>query len=370
MPPALLLISGCLLVCLWAGLRFFVRQPKFGCLPEGARLERLKKSPHYADGAFRNLIPTPQLTEGATFAGVIFRHLTLPKKKLIPASPPPFIKTHLLAPDGDTDRIVWLGHSSLFMQLGGKTILIDPVFSGHAAPVSFSTRAFTGAAPYQAEDMPDIDCLIISHDHWDHLDYPTLTALRRKTASVVCGLGVGAHLERWGFAEERIREADWFTRLDLGDGLAVHVLPSRHFSGRWLRANTSLWTACAVETRRRRVFYSGDSGYGPHFADIGKRFPGFDLAILDTGQYDASWKYIHMTPEEAVEAAEDLGAKALLPVHVGRFAIAAHAWDEPLRRVAAASRTRNFRLLTPMIGECVDLDDETRTFTRWWEEME
>jgi len=207
------------------------------------------------------------------------------------------MKTDFKTLDKGKDVVVWLGHSSYFMQLGGKRILIDPVFSSSAAPVSFANKAFNGTNLYTAEDMPEIDYLLISHDHWDHLDYPTVIALKPKVKNVVCGLGVGSYFEDWGFEPILIHEADWFTVLEFEDGLIIHVLPSRHFSGRLFTRNKTLWTGFALVTPDRRVFYSGDGGYGPHFKQIGEMFNGFDLVIMENGQYDKNWPYIHMMPE-------------------------------------------------------------------------
>lgn len=344
--------------------------PRFGRLPEGPRLERLKASPNYKDGEFRNQQTTPMFSGDRGRWATLWDYFFVRKTGLEPAQAPPMVKTDLKALRRDEDLVIWLGHSSSFLQLGGRRILIDPIFNDHAAPFSFFTRAFKGAYPYSAEDLPEIDCLIISHDHWDHLDYETLGALKPRIRAVVCPLGVGAHLERWGFAPGIIHEADWDEELRLEPGLTVHVLPARHFSGRWIRNNKTLWAGFLLETPRRRVFYSGDSGYGPHFARIGEKFGGVDLAIMENGQYDRNWPLIHMAPEEAARGAADLRARALLPVHAGRFAIANHAWDEPFRRILEASRGRSFTLLTPMIGEVARLGDSEPAFSAWWEAVD
>ena len=258
---------------------------------------------------------------------------------------------------------------SYYLQACGKRILTDPGFSPSAAPVSFANKAFAGTNLYTAEDMPEIDYLLISHDHWDHLDYPTIMVLQPKIKNVVCGLGVGTYFEQWGFAEERIHEADWFSTLKLEPRFTIHVLPARHFSGRLLSRNQTLWNSFAVVTPNRRIFYSGDGGYGPHIKQIGELLQGVDLAIMENGQYDKNWPYIHMMPEEVALAAEELNAKALLPGHSGKFSIANHAWDDPFIRITAASQGRNYRLLTPVIGEPMDLGNSQQAFSRWWESV-
>ena len=342
--------------------------PRFGALPEGERLRRVEASPHYRDGRFRNLEPTVLNAEDSGAFSLWWNFFFKKWERRRPDAPLPMRKTDLRRLDPGRDCVVWLGHASSYLQLGGRRLLIDPVFGDHAAPFSFLNRAFPGPYPYGAADMPDIDLLLLSHDHWDHLEHPTMLALKERVRHVVCPLGVGAHLERWGFAPERVHEGDWNERLALEPGLTVHVLPARHFSGRWLKADKTLWAGFLVETPGRRVFYSGDSGFGGHFAEIGGRFPGIDLALLANGQYSDSWPDIHMTPEQTARAAEALGARAALPVHAGRFTIAYHPWDEPYKRLAAASRDKPFRLLTPVIGEPVFLDETDRAFPRWWEE--
>ena len=352
------------------GGSMYLHLPKFGALPDGARLERIRQSPHYIDGAFQNLVSVPQpANTGGAVSGLV-NYLLAKKERPTPPVSVPSVKTDLSGLDRQEDVVIWLGHASYFIQLGGKRILIDPVFSANAAPVPFANRAFAGTSLYTADDMPDIDYLLLSHDHWDHLDYPTVTALQAKVKKVVCGLGVGAHLARWGFAEDSIHEGDWNSKLELEDDFIIHVLPARHYSGRSLTRNQTLWVAFALTTPKRRVFFSGDSGYGPHFREIGQAFGSFDLALLDTGQYNEGWRYTHMMPEDAVQAAEDLQARALLPAHIGKFSIAYHAWDDPMKRIAAASHGKSYRLLTPMIGEPVVFNDKPQTFSRWWENMQ
>lgn len=361
-----------LLLCfalLALGIVLYLQQPKFGDLPAGARLERIKSSQNYADGQFQNLVPIPK-REGRSSASLWWEYLFKSKERLRPADSIPVMKTDLKALDKSQDIVVWLGHSSYFLQLGGKRVLIDPVFSVYAAPVPFVNKAFPGTTNlYTAEDMPEIDVLLVSHDHWEHLDYLAVTALKPKIKAVICGLGVGAYFEQWGFAAESIHEADWFTKLEMEHGFSVHVLPARHYSSRMLSRNKTLWAGFAIVTPQHKVFISGDGGYGPHFKEIGEKFNGFDIVMLDNGQYDKNWPYVHMTPEEAVQAAEDLQAKALLPGHVGKFTIANHPWNEPFQRITNASQNKSYRLLTPIMGEPVELANTQQVFSRWWEKM-
>jgi L-ascorbate metabolism protein UlaG (beta-lactamase superfamily) len=348
----------------------YLQHPKFGRLPAADRLQLIEASPNYADGQFRNRVSTPMFADGTSFISVLVGNLFQERRGLTPPVRLPSVKTDLNSLDRAVDTVVWLGHSSYFVQLGGRRILVDPVFSPAAAPLPSANKAFDGTNGYGAEDMPELDYLLITHDHWDHLDYPSVRALEPKTRHVVAGLGVGAHFEHWGYPREKIREADWFDVVQPEPGFAIHVLPARHYSGRLLTRNRTLWGAYALETAGRRIFISGDTGYGPHIAEIGRRFGGFDLAVLDLGQYDSRWPYIHMTPEEAARAAEELGAKALLPAHVGKFSLARHSWDEPFRRIVAASEAKPFRLLTPRIGDPVRIGNESQRFAYWWETLE
>lgn len=355
------------------GVRLFLESAQFGRLPEGERLERIKKSPRYADGTFHNLLPTPILTDGSGVISSLLQSFFVKKDNPVPPGPVPTIKTSLKSLNRNTDTVIWLGHSSFFIQLGGKRILIDPVLSDYAAPFSFSNRAFPGSNPFTAEDMPEIDVLLVSHDHWDHLDYPALTALRPKIKQVFCGLGVGEHLQRWGFPENIIQEADWGEQMKLGS-LTLYMTSARHFSGRSLTRNKTLWGGFVMETPQRRIFYSGDSGYGPHFAELGEQFGTFDLALLECGQYDKRWSLIHMMPEETAKAADDLRTKILLPAHAGKFSIAYHAWDEPYKRLAAASQNKSWQLVAPVIGEpflfdAAEADKDGRAAVEWWKEL-
>lgn len=352
-------------ICVGAGLGY-LQLPKFGALPENDTLARMEDSPNYRNGAFQNLEPIPETTvdpeSERTWLDVLFSE----DNGRTPPRPLPTVKTDLHALEQNQDVMIWLGHSSFFIQLDGKTFLIDPVLSQNASPIPFTNQAFAGTSIYTAEDFPEIDYLLISHDHWDHLDYSSVSALRDKIGTIVTGLGVGAHFERWGFPPSQIHEADWNTSLTVDEGFQLHILPARHFSGRWLERDQSLWVAFALKSPTRSLFFSGDSGYGNHFREIGNALGGFDLAMLDVGQYDLQWRYVHMLPEDAANASRDLNAKAMMPAHVGKFSMAFHRWDEPFRELSAMQGDLSPSLVTPLIGETVDLSQIGRGFTPWW----
>jgi len=349
------------------GLWLFLKQAKFGMLPEGARLERIRRSPNFRDGEFRNQLATPMMTGESGSLKTILRYLFNTNKRLRPKGPIPSVRMDLRHLASTEDVLVWFGHSSYFLQIDGKRILVDPVLSGRASPVSFTTKAFDGTDPYSAADIPEIDFLFITHDHWDHLDYDTLMKMRPRVKKVICPLGVGAHLERWGYASSTVEEGDWGDSFVLGDGFNSHVLPARHFSGRGLRRNSTLWASYALQTSSgRRIYLGGDSGYGPHFSEIGKQFGGFDLAVLENGQYDKAWKFIHMMPDETLQAGKDLHASLIFPVHNSKFCISNHDWDAPLRSISAIAGETRPQLITPVIGSVVHLQNPLGDSSNWW----
>lgn len=351
-----------------AGVYVFLQQPQFGKMPTGERLERIKKSPNYKKGQFQNLNFTPDLAEGVSYFTVLKEFIFDKSKRIKPASELPSVKSDLLHLNPNEDVLVWFGHSSYFMQIDGKTMLVDPVFSGAASPVKFTTPSFAGSDVYSVEDFPAIDYLFISHDHWDHLDYETVIKLKSKVKKVITGLGTGEHLESWGYNVSTIEEKDWNESVDLGEGFKVDVMPGRHFSGRGLARNRAMWVSFVLQTPTKKIFLGGDSGYDTHFKKIGDQFGPFDLALLECGQYNYNWKYIHMMPEEVVQAAKDLQTRKLMPVHWAKFDLGQHDWDEPIIRVTKASKLNNMPVVTPMIGELVDLNED-KIFPAWWESV-
>ena len=339
-------IAVVLIIVIIATVIAFMQQAKFGRLPSGDRLEIIKKSANYKNGSFQNQSITPDLTEGASFFSIGKEFFFGDKKRRKPVDEIHSIKTNLLTLDIQEDVLVWFGHSSYFMQIDGKRILVDPVLSGSASPLSFTTKAFKGTDIYSTEDIPEIDYLFISHDHWDHLDYETIKKLQPKIKKIICSLGTGQHLEHWGFNSNSIIEKDWHQQIILDNGFVVNTVPSRHFSGRGFKRNQALWISYVLQTPTMKIFIGGDSGYDKHFAEIGKKFGPFDLAILENGQYNKSWKYIHMMPEEVLRVAKELNAQRLFPVHSSKFSLAIHDWDEPLSTITSLNKTVNISLIS------------------------
>ncbi|HEY4150538.1 MAG TPA: MBL fold metallo-hydrolase [Chitinophagaceae bacterium] len=355
-----------ILIALIIAFLLFMRQPQFGKAPAGERLGRILQSPNYKDGQFQNLSHTPSLAEGTSYYRVFKDFFFGKSKRAKPADPIPSQKTDLLNLDPALNVLVWFGHSSYFIQLDGKKILVDPVLSGHASPVTFTTRSFPGSDVYTADEIPIIDYLLISHDHYDHLDYDSIRKLKPNIRKVITGLGVGQHLEHWGYDPAIIIEKDWNEEVELDKGFVINTVPARHFSGRAFKRNISLWLSFVLKTPTMKLFIGGDSGYDHHFAAIGRQYGPFDLAILENGQYNEYWKYIHMMPEETVRAAGELGAQKLMPVHWSKFDLSLHAWDEPISRASREARLKGMELLHPMIGQAVSLDNITPS-TAWWE---
>lgn len=355
------------IVLIWSAFAIFLffRMPTFGKKPSGKRLERIKRSPNYKNGAFQNLSFTPQLAEDASMPKILFEFLFSKKENLRPLLPFNFSKTDLKNLDPLENIYVWMGHSSYFIQIEGKRLLIDPVFSGNASPVKFTTKSFPGSDIYSTEDIPELDYLIITHDHWDHLDYETILKLNPKVKNVITGLGTGAHLEHWNYDPEKITELDWYESSDLGSGFKITAEPSRHYSGRTFVRSKSLWASFVFETPNRKIYIGGDSGYGTHFQSVGEKYDGFDLAILENGQYNKDWRYIHLLPEEFLIAAKDLKAKTIIPVHNSKFVLATHSWQEPLEKITKFNEAENLRLITPKIGEKIYWEDDSIS-EKWW----
>ncbi len=359
-----MIILFTIILIIVVGVLLFLKHPKFGKLPADERLTRIENSPNYKNGSFTNLNHTPQMTGEGGFLKIMKDMFTAKNRR--PVDVIPSLKTDLLNLGREKDILVWFGHSSYFIQIDGKRFLVDPVFCGNASPFSFMIKSFKGTDIYTTDDIPEIDYLIITHDHWDHLDYKTVTALNPKVGKVITGLGTGAHLENWGYDPKIIIENDWYEHIGLEAGFSVDVTPARHFSGRGTKPNQTLWASFVLQTPTTRIFIGGDGGYDEHFAEIGEKFDGFDLAILENGQYNTSWKYIHMMPEEVLQAAKDLKALRLFPVHSSKFALANHSWDEPLKAISAFNESVKQPLITPIIGEMVYLKDTAQFFKQWW----
>lgn len=333
--------------------------------PSGGRLKKIEQATNYRDGIFHNRHDTPVMAEKGTFFKTFKKFLNKPADTLPPHALPS-IKTDLKnLPDGNP-VLVWFGHSSYLLKINGKHILVDPVFSGYASPFKFkSAKSFEGTNIYSADDMPPIDILLITHDHYDHLDYKTVLKLNSKTKYIITSLGVGSHLEYWGFDMNKVTELNWGESTEKIEGIKFISAPARHFSGRSFKRAKTLWASFILKTKDVSIYLGADSGYDTHFKEIGEKYGPFQLAILESGQYNEAWKFIHMMPEETVQASIDVKAEMLLPVHWGKFCLSLHPWNEPIERVLKKAAELNVNVTTPVIGEPLIIG-ESYPVKKWW----
>lgn len=363
----LLKISIILFLLFFIIIILTINLPQFGKNPESNQLKIFEKSSNFFHGEFKNLQETPVLKKDETSFKIFWNDFFSEKKQTTPQNQIPTMKTNLKQLDITQDVVIWLGHSSFYVQLAGKRILIDPVFNQYASPFPFIIKAFPGTNIYTSDEIPKIDYLLISHDHYDHLDYQTIMKLKNNVEHVIIPLGVGSHFKYWGYKTSQIHEFDWFEKEIVSAELNIHVLPARHYSGRALAKNKTLWASYLIESNEFKLYFSGDTGYGPHFKEIQKKFKTFDFAMLDSGQYDTRWPFIHMTPEEAVQAAIDLHTQNYFPIHIGKFSLSSHAWNDPFKRIEKLSKNSQLpNFVTPMIGEPIFLKEKKKTTNLWW----
>lgn len=348
-----------------------LHSPSFGALPSGERKERILRSPNYRDGRFQNRYPMPPSLQRPSLGDrvkILWRFLFDRPKDVRPTDSIPVVRHDLKKLDRTENLIVWFGHSGYLLQMDGVRYLIDPVFI-EGAPFGIMNAFFRGTKVFDVADLPEIDYLIITHDHWDHLDYHVAKELQNRVRKVYTGLGVGAHLERWGYRPDQIVELDWDESTPTTEGGRVHCLPTQHFSGRGLTSAQSLWASFVLQGTKHSVYIGGDGGFSPHYAVIGKQFPQLDLAILENGQYSEQWSGIHMLPEHLGETMHALGAKRILTVHHAKFALSMHPWKEPLEHAKRLRDEEGLPILMPRIGQIVRYTDSTFTTDDWWEQL-
>lgn len=338
----------------------------FGKHPKSIlRTMRIKNSPNFYKDRFQNINKTLPFANGNSFFKVAFRYIFTKKPMDIkPLNKITGRKINLHEIDDSTPTLVWFGHSSYLIKFNGQNFLVDPVFSGFASPVAGAVSAFAGSDIYSVNDLPKIDFLILTHDHYDHIDYKTVCELKQ-VEKIICPLGVGEHLEYWGFQLEKIIELDWWENQIISKNIKITATPARHFSGRGLTRNKTLWASFALELANWKIFIGGDSGYDDQFKKIGETFKSFDLAILECGQYNENWPSMHMFPEQTAQAAKDLNATTLLPVHWSKFILSVHSWTEPVERLLIKSKALDLNITTPEIGEPIKLDTHLPN-SKWW----
>jgi L-ascorbate metabolism protein UlaG (beta-lactamase superfamily) len=343
-----------------------------GARASGERLERMRASPLWTGDGFRNKHPVlPGLRNPSVPSPSIGDFLCAsPESRRVPLSPLPSLdprSSWLRAPDTGL-RVTWLGHSTVLIEIDGHRVLTDPVWGPRASPSRLAGPKRFQPVPVALKAMPAIDLVLLSHDHYDHLDYPTIREMARHSdVPFVTSLGVGAHLEAFGVAAERITELDWWETFTLpGADLQVTAAPSQHFSGRGLKdRNATLWSSMVIRSTKHAVFFSGDTGLTSEYAAIRERLGPFDLVMLEVGAFHPSWGDIHLGPVNALEAWKLLGGGAFLPVHWGTFSLAMHAWDEPADTLLALAPALGVPLVMPKLGEAVE-PARVESVQPWW----
>ena len=338
-----------------------LHHPAFGRRMSAQRRARIEASPNWRDGMFRNQQPTPQFTGNRNSLRALWTMLTTPDSNRVPVEPLPAVKSDLKSLPADRDWFVWFGHSSYMFQVGGKRFLVDPLLKMEF-PASLMLKPFKGTDIYSPDDLPEIDCLIITHEHWDHLDYATLRDLLPKVRHAVCPLGVAEYLEYWGYSPSLISELDWYDTCQIANdkwemGNAkwqITALPSRHFSNRLLRGrDQTLWAAFMVEAGGRKVYIGGDGGYDDRFRQAREQFGTIDLAVMENGQYNPNWAYVHMLPQHLEQAILDMQPEQVFTVHHDKFSLSTHAWSEPDSVAHAIAERNAIRLLDRPIGTVI-----------------
>ncbi len=359
-----LLLFIVLLLC--AVLLFINFYPSFGGSASKEKKEAYTlRAENYFDGTFHNIGAFTLMTE----ADDPYKERTSGKGRTPSEKLPIVTPAFLQEPSKDDLTLTWLGHSTTLLQMQGMNILFDPVLSEISSPVSFAGSKRFSDLPITAEELPSIDLVIISHDHYDHLDYPTIQKIDGKVKKYIVPLGVENHLERWGISEEKITAVAWWEEVEI-DSLTVVCTPSRHYSGRkMIDQNDTLWASWVLKNESFQVFESGDTGFGDQFGEIYAKFGDFDLALMDCAQYSTKWHDVHMFPEEAVMAAEILHAEVAVPIHWGAFTLSDHAWDDPAERFTLRGEEAGLSVVTPRLGETAQWSRFSDYTQRWWREI-
>lgn len=362
------IIAAVILALIAAAYLVMILYPAFGGRASKAERAAISRSLQYRQGKFVYPFPAAvkESSPGGSFS--ILKDFIKGNKNSRPKQPllPQPLLTGSIQQSKQT-QVTWFGHSAVLLEIGGVTLFLDPMLGRVPSPFPFiGGKRYSKQLPIELADLPPIDAVLLSHDHYDHLDYGTIRQLQQKASMFIVPLGVGAHLKRWGVSGERIREFDWWDEVHYA-GLTLTSAPARHFSGRsLLDRNSTLWCSWIIQGAQTRIFFSGDSGYGPHFAEIEQKYGPFDLTLMECGQYDLRWADIHMMPEQTVQAQIDLQGKLMIPIHWGAFTLAMHDWTEPVERVLRAAKQHGLRLATPRIGESVLVGAAEYPSSLWW----
>lgn len=365
------LAVGSLAILLAITAAMFINlSPQFGDSATELQQRQYEQSKNYKDGVFVNAIPTTRDIGFVNTISVLYDFLFHDQPGLEPESPLEIEKVdslQLVRQSVDLKRLTWFGHSACLLEIEGKKIFFDPMLGESPAPHPWlGPKRYSKGLPIAIDQLPPIDAVVLSHDHYDHLDYESIVKLKDKVGHFYVPLGVGSHLMKWGVGSDKITELDWWSELS-ADGFTFICTPARHFSGRGLFDGFStLWASWVVKTKGSTIYFSGDSGYGPHFKEIGDRYGPFDFAMLECGQYNELWRDIHMMPEQTVQAAIDLRTTLMMPIHWGAFTLAMHPWTDPINRVTATANEKKVPITTPKIGEPVLLQQPLFPHSEWW----
>ncbi|GAA0136184.1 MBL fold metallo-hydrolase [Paenibacillus sp. YSY-4.3] len=341
--------------------------PVFGGNPSKDQKERYSKLDNYVKGKFVNQVPTNLAMSASDYFSLIKNSISKTKDRR-PSGKLPIAKLDWNKIKSEEDSLTWFGHSAFLLSIDNKKLLVDPMLGPVASPVSFAgSKRYSKDLLYVIDEIPPIDAVLITHDHYDHLDYPSIHKLKNKVGHFFVPYGVSAHLTRWGVAKEKITELNWWDETEF-QGLTLALTPSKHFSGRGLlNRDTTLWGGWVILGKRTRFFTSGDGGYDTHFKEIGKKYGPFDLTLIEGGQYDSHWSWVHMTPEEAVKAHKDANGKNMMLIHWGAFTLAYHGWTEPIERALIEAKKADVNLIAPHIGDTVALNEEMPLpASSWW----
>lgn len=353
-----------------AGWAFLNYHPVWGGKPDAESLAKMQASKHFDGTKFNNLEVTPVRTatneEQVSLLGWAWKMINPPAGKN-PSEPLPTVQ--LDNSQWQNGSVAWLGHSTTLFKTGDKQFITDPVFY-RASPVPFTGTPFEMSHKPTIDELPMLDAVLISHDHYDHLDYQAIKEIveKGKAKQFIVPLGVKAHLQRWGVESDKITELDWEENTKVGD-VAITFVPARHFSGRTLGAeNPTLWGGYVVKSPDLSLYFSADSGYGKHYADIIAKYAPFDFVMIENGAYGEGWALIHETPEQGVQALKDIQATKAMPIHWGKFDLASHPWKDPIMRFTKAANEAGFNIATPRIGQIFQINAELPK-EAWWENV-
>lgn len=336
--------------------------------PSGESLRYIESLPNYRDGQFHNLesnaapVGARRKMQWTGFLKYFFRK----PEKARPSFTLPIMVTNLKKPVVDKPQVVWFGHSTVLLKTSGASILFDPIFNHYAGPFPGMVKAFDGTTFFNTDDLPPIDALVISHDHYDHLDYTTVKQLHKKVKRVIVPVGVGSHFIRWGFDPKIITELNWNDSVTIDSNVQITATPAHHRSNRTFEQRKTLWSSYVIKANEHKIYFSGDTGYSKHFSLIGAQHGPFDIALLECGQYNEKWSQSHMFPWQTARAALDLKTGMVIPIHWGKFAESTHPWNEPVKRLLKSSDSLGIPVSVPFMGEPFAIGDAA-VRDNWWQ---